>query len=165
LKNGAVPPEIMSCGRIFGSIVFTNFNFDVENTVAISPIFYRLGFGIYKLQIIGGSITLNLLYLMLENVRDSVEIIELRDFSMQNTSNLKIFTGTSRFSKLKDLVLCSTEYNEIYSIIFQQAPILHRLSLAHNFDIIVGKTMMKKLSIGGGFVMKHGGKTETPDLC
>jgi hypothetical protein len=153
----------MNCGRIFGSIVFTNFNFDVENNVAIVPLFYRSGFGIHKLRIIGGSITMSLLYLMLENVRDSVEVLELKDFSMQNTSNLKVFSGTSKFSKLKLLILCSKEYNEFFSLIFQHAPVLKSLFLAHNFDIIQGKTMLKNLSIGGKVDLKHGGKIKMSD--
>jgi hypothetical protein len=148
----------MSCGRIFGSIVFTNFNFNAENAVAIIPLFERTGFGVHELKIIGGSIPMNLLYLMFENVRDSVENIELTNFSMQNTSNLKVFSGTSKFSKLKQLSLYSAGHEEFYSVVFQHSPVLNRLCLGYNFDIIVGKTMLKRLTIGGKVEVNQGGK-------
>jgi hypothetical protein len=153
----------MSCGRIFGSILFTNFNFNAENSVAIVPLFYRSGFGVHELKIIGGSITINLLYLMLENVRDSVENIDLKDFSMQNTSNLKVFSGNSKFSKLKRLILDSAGHEEFYSVVFQHAPVLDALWLAHNFDIIQGKTMLTNLAIGGKVDLKHGGMIKMSD--
>ncbi len=153
----------MNCGRIFGSIVFTNYNFNAENSVAIFPLFSRSGFGVHELKIGGGSITMNLLYLMLENVRDSVEVLELKDFSMQNNSNLKVFYGNSKFSKLKELDLSPTKYDEFFSVIFQHAPILEKLFLVDNFDIIKGKTMLKNLSIEGKVEVNQGGKIKMSD--
>jgi hypothetical protein len=149
LKNDQVPAELMDSGRIFGSICFNNFQFDAENTVAVVSHFSRFGFGVHKLEITRGSISVSLLYLMITSVQATVDIIKLHFCVLTNASNLEVFSGTLRFDRLKKLVLRSDTFYQFYSSVFQDTPALESLTVMFNYDIILGKTALKKLSIGG----------------
>jgi hypothetical protein len=146
----------MNSGRIFGSIYFSNFDFDVENAISIIPLFTRYGFGIHKLTIYKGFTTVNLLYLILCSIQEKVEVIELKYFKLKNISNLQVFTGVSEFKRLKKLVVYSHS-DKFFTEVFQNAPVLENLKLYHNFEIINGKIRLKKLSIAGDF-HKHSSK-------
>ncbi len=149
IKGGHVPTELMNCGRIFGSIYISGFDFKAENTVSVIPLITRFGFGIHELKIRSGTISLNLLYLILMNIQETVEILELSQFKLKNVSKLQIFTGISEFQRLKKLVVRLDSNDEFFATIFQNAPVLENLKLYHSLSIIPGKTSLKKLSIGG----------------
>ncbi len=147
-QNRRVPPELINCRRIFGSISFSCFRFDVENTVTIVSLFSRFGFGIHELKIQFGTIPVNLFYLILSSIQESVEVMEIFRITLENFSNLEVFTGVSEFKRLKKLAL-RTDYDKFFTKIFQNTPALENLKVSSNFDIIIGKTKLKKLTVGG----------------
>jgi hypothetical protein len=154
-RDGQIPAELMNSDRFYGSICFTTFNFDYGSAVAIMPLFTRFGSGVHNLKFSDGTISANLLYLIMSSVQESVEIVEVRDLELENQSNLRVFFG--EFQRLKKLIV-HAKHDQLYSSIFKNYPNLEILKLSYNFDIIQGKTKLKRLSIGEFFSDTQGKK-------
>ncbi len=145
-RDGQAPAELMNAGRFYGSISFSNFQFDYGSAVTFMPLFTRFGSGVHNLKISGGTISANLLYLIMSCVQEAVEIVEVGGLTLENLSNLHVFSG--EFKRLRKLIVHS-KHDQFYSCIFQNAPNLEILKLSANFDIVQGKTKLKRLAIGG----------------